>query len=109
MMQKLGGGGVEKEQDHDEVLKVLAKNGMEYVKVEGGAQLVKTVRGEEVKTFFEGFHVDQVCLFHGSKYNLLKKIRFYEIARPSMSLSRSLTMHAVPRWCLVQGRWHTSL
>lgn len=63
MMEKLGSGlkgGVEKEYEHDEVLRVLAKNGMEYVKVEGGVQLMKTVRGEEVKTFFEGFQVDQV-------------------------------------------------
>lgn len=53
-------GKAPNEMEHDEVLRVLAKNGMEYVKVEGGMQLIRTVRDDDVKAFFEGFHVDQV-------------------------------------------------
>ena len=57
-------GKTPNEMEHDEVLRMLAKNGMEYLKVEGGMQLVRTVQDEDVKVFFEGFHVDQVrCYF----------------------------------------------
>jgi len=56
----LASGAKPNEMEHDEVLRVLAKNGMEYVKVEGGMQLIRTVRDDDVKAFFEGFHVNQV-------------------------------------------------
>ena len=53
-------GRAPNEMEHDEVLRMLSKNGMEYVKVEGGMQLVRTVQDDDVKAFFEGFHVNQV-------------------------------------------------
>jgi hypothetical protein len=104
-------GKMPNEMEHDEVLRVLAKNGMEYVKVEGGMQLVRTVRDDDVKAFFEGFHVNQVrcgrfscvVLFYAKDV-----VRFYEIVKVSMSLLRNPTMRAELQWYLVRERWHTN-
>jgi hypothetical protein len=49
----------EREARREKVLEDLARNGMDHVRVEGVGG--GGVGEEEVKKFFEGFRIDQVC------------------------------------------------
>lgn len=59
-----GGGAnrsaAEKEKDRMEVVRLLAENGNDHVKVQGGVQLVASVKDEDVHAFFDGFVIDKV-------------------------------------------------
>jgi RNA recognition motif-containing protein len=51
-----------KQREHEAVVEDLAKNGYEYVTLEGrGSELSGAVREEDVKKFFTSFDVDKVC------------------------------------------------
>jgi histone-lysine N-methyltransferase SETD1 len=50
----------EKEKDRMEVVRLLAENGNDHVKVQGGVQLVASVKDEDVQAFFDGFVIDKV-------------------------------------------------
>jgi RNA recognition motif-containing protein len=49
-----------RQKEHEIVVGELAKNGMDHVRIDGGAQLGGAVREEDVKQFFDGFKVDKV-------------------------------------------------
>jgi hypothetical protein len=49
------------QKEHDGVVAELARNGMDHVKIDGGAELGGAVREEDVRQFFDGFKVDKVC------------------------------------------------
>ena len=52
-----------KQREHEAVVEDLAKNGYDYVTLEGrGTELSGAVREEDVKKFFTSFDVDKVCL-----------------------------------------------
>ncbi|THG95241.1 hypothetical protein EW026_g6379 [Hermanssonia centrifuga] len=54
-----------RQREHNIVVEELAKNGLDYVTIDGGgSQLGGAVREEDVRQFFEGFYVDKVLQDH---------------------------------------------
>jgi histone-lysine N-methyltransferase SETD1 len=53
----------DKEKDHQEVVRLLAENGHDHVKIQGSAQLIMTVTDAQIRQFFYGFDVEKVCIF----------------------------------------------
>ncbi|KAF8153235.1 hypothetical protein B0H34DRAFT_663177 [Crassisporium funariophilum] len=58
----------DREKAHQEVVRELAQNGHDHVKVQGGVQLVASVKDEDVRNFFEGFNPDKVLRDHTGLY-----------------------------------------
>ncbi|KDR74904.1 hypothetical protein GALMADRAFT_566958 [Galerina marginata CBS 339.88] len=58
----------DREREHQEVVRELAKSGHDHVKILGSAQLVKVVREEDVRAFFGAFTVDKVLKDHTGLY-----------------------------------------
>lgn len=58
----VGLGRSAKQREHEAVVEELAKNGFDYVTLEGhGSQIGGSVRSDDVKFFFKDFDVDKVC------------------------------------------------
>ncbi|KAF9476083.1 hypothetical protein BDN70DRAFT_863781 [Pholiota conissans] len=68
----LGGGAgrsaAEKEKERMEVVRLLAENGNDHVKVQGGVQLIASVKDEDVRLFFDGFVIDKILRDHTGLY-----------------------------------------
>ncbi|PSR81754.1 hypothetical protein PHLCEN_2v6263 [Hermanssonia centrifuga] len=84
-----------RQREHNIVVEELAKNGLDYVTIDGGgSQLGGAVREEDVRQFFEGFYVDKVLQDHAGWYVTFQKSD--SARRAAMVLStRTLAHHSV--------------
>ncbi|KAI0686331.1 hypothetical protein BC835DRAFT_1535777 [Cytidiella melzeri] len=118
--RRLGGSSKSaRQREHEVVVEELAKNGFDYVTLEGqGNHLGGTVREEDVRFFFKDFEVDRVLQDHSGWYVTFRKddaarrsaIFLNSGTRTLAQHSVNVTIHAAPAFPRVptKTRWTDS-
>ncbi|KAI0797390.1 hypothetical protein BC629DRAFT_1581681 [Irpex lacteus] len=108
-----------RQREHEVVVAELAKNGFDYVTLEGhGGHLSGAVREEDVRFFFKDFEVDKVLQDHTGWYVTFRKddaarrsaIFLNSGTRTLAQHSVNVTIHAAPAFprALTKTRWTDS-
>jgi hypothetical protein len=102
-----------RDKEKEAVLDELARNGWEYVKIDGGGAM-SGIKEEDVKAFLSGFDVDKVCSVPYSLTSLVYlpyPFRYFRITRGGTSPSTRKRPRVVQRGSLtlVHVLWHTEL
>ncbi|KAI0340456.1 hypothetical protein BDW22DRAFT_1486284 [Trametopsis cervina] len=104
-----------RQREHELVVEELARNGFDYVTLEGhGSHLGGTVREEDVRFFFKDFEVDKVLQDHRGWYVTFKKddaarrsaIFLNSGTRTLAQHSVNVTIHAAPAFPKAPSKAH---
>ncbi|KAF8958959.1 hypothetical protein BDZ97DRAFT_1761764 [Flammula alnicola] len=102
----------DREKERQEVVRELAQNGQDHVKVQGGVQLVASVKDDDVRAFFDGFVIDKILRDHTGLYVTFPKAGVAHRATTLLGTKQlgfqsvTLTVHPAPTYEPVIEKTH---